>query len=354
MNRREFVASSAAAALGPPFATAAHSASCADQDFNRYIKMAVQGILKDRTGGGYGGPKEKDTSYAFTRNLAYGAPDAVPQYPAMAKRAEHFEHATMCVAGVTEILIEAINCFMSDKDRCPKELDLYKTVPVDMWKSGTIDKLRGYLFMQADVHNIWRRPVGQVPVIPVKRADGTVKKYDAVSRGSAHAFHIFNMGEELPFSALKRGDFLNLNRVKGPGHATVFWSYIRQSGGRFVHAPTWSADVVGFEYFAAQGPKWPKQGGGFAFRDAYFDKAPRGDAGNIQDPGRIIRSSSQLLLNTGRLWSPERWNPGKARDDINALVRSRMAGSGATRDAAALEIMNEELGPTVYLTTGEE
>jgi hypothetical protein len=320
-------------------------------NFNEFIANAVIHISKPkvqggRAGGGYGGPGAKNMSYAFTDNLTYGS-STVPQSPATAKRDPDFIHATMCVAAVGEILIEAINFYAASEKR---KVDPYDKLDVKHWNTSAITSLRSYLWMQVDNRNIWHYASGQVP-----RSNQNGRVVSALSRGSAHSFSIFRMGEELPFSKLMRGDFINLNRTNGGGHSTIFWGYIdpnTESG----YTQTWSKDVIGFTYFSAQGPRTAAAGGGFAFRDAYFGaaKLPPAKQRNHNDPGVILKQTSQLYLNSGRLWLPDQWDAKGAVEDIKKRVRASTAGL-ADRDATSAARLNEVPGDTfVQFTTGDE
>ena len=67
---------------------------------------------------------------------------------------------------------------------------------------------------------------------------------------------------------MEPGDFININRVNGSGHAVNFINYIDISGNKVAkHDST----VVGFKYYSSQGHS-AKGEGGMSYRWAFFDK----------------------------------------------------------------------------------
>lgn len=333
MDRRQFIAASAVTALSAKSGLAVISATPPQfpTDCNNYILDAVK-VCAGRKGGGYGGPRKHDMSYTYTRNLDYNG-KTISQYPSTEERIRRdrrYVSATMCVAGACEVLIEAIKLIHADYP------DVYKLMPAEMWSKSIITSIKPYIFVQEDSRNIFRYKRAEVPFSKEGKA--------ALARGTAHAFSIFNIGEELPFSQLKAGDVINLNRASGGGHSVILCGFISHDNK---HVASYSPDVIGFEYFSAQGPKI---GGGFDWRDAYFDGPPGGGtAGHKADPGKILRQQSrggdnaQKWLNSGRLWYPDRWRPGLATDHIRDLVTNANPGN-ATR---ALKQLEETQGPIV-------
>lgn len=336
MDRRSFLAaSSTAMAFSSVGARALAQAS--PPGFNDHVMRAVEMLYLTRRGGGYGGPALRDTSYAFTRNLDYGTLGAIPQSPGANARDAAYLHATMCVASTAEIVIEAINAYCAAPQGLAGRVDPRQLVTAAMWSRANLTALRPYLWMQSDDRNVFRYKPSEVPR---KNVNGRV--VSALSRGSAHAFSIFRMGEELPFADLVKGDFVNLNREHGPGHSVIFCGYI---GPDNKHTANHTPDVLGFTFFSAQGPKI---GGGFDYRDAYFGPGhyTGPTAGHKADPGIIMRQSSQLYLNSGRLWTPDRWDTAGAIEEIRKKVRASTAGQ-PSRDIATSEALEQDQGPPV-------
>jgi len=348
MDRRQFIVSSSAAiVIGAtadiPSAALSQPPSGSTPGFNDHMIAAVEMLASSRAGGGYGGPRPRDMSYAFTRNLSYPGSQSIPQSPATAARDAAYTHATMCVAAVAEVMIEAINDYEAKRKGKPGYVDPAARLPLSMMTRSSLTSLRPYLWIQSDENDVFRYSAGEVP-----RARSGGRIVSALSRGSAHAFSIFGMGEELPFGALRKGDVVNLNRTSGSGHAVIFWNYIG-ADNKPSSAP---AGAIGFTYFSAQGPKLGSEGGGFAFRDAYFAAHSGASTGHKKDPGVILRQDParrqpQLYLNTGRLWMPEHWRAVENAERIRQLVRSRTAGAPATRDADTDRLIDTGAGPIV-------
>jgi Tfp pilus assembly protein PilX len=111
-----------------PEATASRPAAV----FNEYVLKAVAKIASDRAGKGY------DLQSYFTRNLSYG-----PDNPGAIK-ANH-PPLTMCVAAVTEIMIEALNLYCDEThDKTP-----FQKLPVASWKRGSMKDIRAHIFQYA-------------------------------------------------------------------------------------------------------------------------------------------------------------------------------------------------------------
>ncbi len=171
-------------------------------DFNKFVIRSVNEVVRHRSGGGY------DIRSVFTKTLDYdGRPIKASNPP-----------KTMCVAGVTEVIIEAINLYSKDTG----DKSVYETIPVTSWSKGNLTSLRANIFMYA----------------------GTG------SRGTGHTLERFGIGKQIAFSEAKAGDFINFNRTSGTGHAVVFLGYI-DAAGKILNE--YSTKVVGFRYFSAQG-----------------------------------------------------------------------------------------------------
>lgn len=144
----------------------------------------------------------------------------------------------MCVAAVTEVLIEALNLYYRDTgDATP-----FQELPIRSWQRGSISDIRAHVFQY----------------------EGTR------CHGTAHALSQFGIGQELPFSELSPGDFLTMNRTGGSGHTAVFLGYLDRD---FQELTDYSDAVAGFKYFSAQGKNSPDAG--FAYRWAFFRRPAR-------------------------------------------------------------------------------
>ncbi len=238
------------------------------KDFNDYILKSVELLATTRAGGGY------DIKKAFSRNLSYGTSTIRASQPPL----------TMCVAAVQEVIVEAINLYARDKGN-----EVYSLIPVESWSKGNITSLRANIFMYA----------------------GTG------SRGTGYSLERFGIGDELKFSELKPGDFLNFNRTSGNGHAVVFLGYLDKNSQP---QQSYSSAVVGFKYFSAQGKEKPDAG--FGYRNAYFDgHCPNVAVGAPRDCD-IIFSNNLKLLDGGRMFHPTQWRYAEAVSQIKEGIRS--------------------------------
>jgi hypothetical protein len=262
-NLIAFVVVGAATALGNA------SANAQANSFNPYILKSVQMIYSARKGGGYasGEALTKDLSYGPTAQCCVnGVPH--PKPPA----GNPNDHKSMCVAGVHEVIVEAINMYAQDHKNDPASLA--KLPSIDFWNKATALDIKPYLYLYTGFQ----------------------------SSGTADALTRFKLGVEVPFKQLTPGSFINLNRTNGSGHAVVFMSFIDQNGNE---VPTYGSNVKGFRDFSVQGEN--SGDAGFTFRWAYF--TPFCPATNPQRPRDcgVIMSDSQKLLNTGYMSDPSQW-----------------------------------------------
>lgn len=274
-------------------------------DFNPYVLRAVEQLSAGYRGGGY------DLSSAFTHDLPYGQ-GVVKKTSAKASVAP-----SMCVAGVAEIILTAIKIYADEQGfrdassvRSP-----FTKAPLNLWTKGNVSSLRANIFMFA----------------------GTG------SRGTAHALARFGMGRELPFSQLVPGDFINLNRAGGSGHAVVFLGYLDGNGGA---VSTYGPSVKGFKYFSVQGKG--RADAGFAYRYAYFNgTCVPSTATKIHDC-KVIRSANPALLNTGRMHMPDNWTVAASLAELrNNIGRSiELTNPGVTRAFIDAEL-DQELPPAI-------
>jgi hypothetical protein len=264
------------------------------QDFNDYVLRAVKQLEADYSNGGY------DLGSAFTHDIPYA--DGTIKKTSSAKPPA----PSMCVAGVAEVILTAINLYVAEKgDKSP-----YAKAPLALWSRGNSLSLRANIFM----------------------FQGTG------SHGTGHTLKRFGMGEELGFDALKPGDFINLNRTRPSGHAVVFLGYLDGNGGA-LPSP---AGAKGFKYFSLQGKG--RADAGFGHRYAFFSgNCPTLLAGQVRDCN-VIRSSNSVLLNAGRLHAPSRWDVAGAIAKLREQgVRNFMATSPGVSRAAANEEFEREL-----------
>lgn len=225
--------------------------------FNEYILKAVKELADTRAGLGYG-------PYAYTQDLLIGK--AVLKASGPPK--------TMCVAAQVEIIAKALEIYERDTG----DASAGDFLPATQWRALTPGSLKGKIWI---VEN-------------------------AGSRGTAHALSFFGMGEELPFSEVAPGGFINLNR-QSTGHAVVFLGYLDKNGS---DVAKYSPDVVaGFKYFSSQGTA---DTGGLGYRYAFFDnvQCPKLPADKKRDCG-VIYSKNQRMLNVGHMLSPDRWDKAK-------------------------------------------
>jgi len=198
--------------------------------FNKYILEAIDYIAANRSGLGY------DIHSYFTRTLDYGGTGSIP--------ANH-PPKTMCVAAVCEIIIEALIIWQKSHADATGQPDKtpFRQLPVKSWTGGSRADIRAHIFM-----------------------------YDSVKcRGTANALARFGVGKETAFDQLQPGDFVNFNRSKS-GHSAVFLGYIDRG---YDDVP-YSAEVVGFRYFSAQGQAASAPNHGFGYRWGFFGNvAPR-------------------------------------------------------------------------------
>jgi hypothetical protein len=223
--------------------------------FNSYILQAVDQISRTRAGLGY-------DDYAYTRDIPFSTDLLKATNPPL----------TMCVAAQIEIIADALTLYVADT----KDTAIYKFLPIAQWRAIRPNSFRG---------KVW---------IADRKA----------SHGTASALAAFGMGEEIRFSKLKPGAFINLNRNNNTGHAVVFLGYLDGNANPIsVYGPA----VKGFKYFSAQGTR---DRGGFGYRYAFFEKngCPVLSSSMRRDCG-IIFSDSQVMLNTGQMFMPKNWNP---------------------------------------------
>lgn len=309
------------------------SAAARPADMNSYVLKAVANLAQERATGGY------RLSAWYTKKLDYTQPAEIPQGPAT--RPEGDEKATMCVAAVAESIIEAIKLYGSDRMDTAVTRNMFEQLPATSWSRGNLYSILPYIFMRGQSINILRRGARDTPHI---------KGIIAYTRGTGDALALWRIGEELSFSGLKPGDFINFNRTKGSGHAGVFLNYI---GADNRYTTRYLPDVIGFEYFSAQGGGNPQKGippkpdAGLGYRDAYFGMY----TGHGVSSARGVTHPSDRtvigpavgdirLLNGGRLWMPASWKVPDALRDIQARVSRNTTRGGQAAVNRALQEEN--------------
>ena len=266
------------------------------QTFNAEILAAVAAIDQNWKGKGY------DLHSYFTHDLAYG--------PDCCIKANH-PPLTMCVAAVTEIIVEALNgYFAKTQDSVP-----FQKLPIRSWRGGSRSDIRAHIFMYDGLH----------------------------CSGTAHALERFGIGRQTSFEQLQPGSFINLNRTAGSGHACVFLSYLDAAGN---DVASYGPSVAGFKYFSSQGKGSPD--GGFGYRWGFFDgHCPTSlPNGRRRDCG-IIRSAKPNLLCCGVMLHPASWPSGDiiARGVAESLSAVTEGMNDLTPDELAQEMARELPAP---------
>lgn len=228
----------------------------ADRLFNSYLLRASEAIFAAWGKRGY-------ALQSYTHDLHLG--------PILLKATQ--SPLTMCVAAQMEIIVEALNLYVTETgDTTP-----YSYLPPKHWQSLRPSTLRDLVWVNSG------------------------------SKGTADALEKFGMGQMCKFEELTPGAFINFNRNNRTGHAAMFLEYIDERG---TVLPAYGPNVAGFKYFSSQGKR---SDGGFDYRLAFFgDKCPV-VAGSIRRDCGVIRSTNPAYLCSGHMLMPAHWNP-KQRD----------------------------------------
>ncbi len=306
--------------------------------FNEYLLKSVDKIYNERKRGGY------SLGAAYSQDLSYG-PGLVLATPDRDADPPQARRRTMCVAAMAEIIIEAINLYAQENG----DDAVYDSLPASTWNRSNLQSLKPYLFMQQDERDVFGYRAGDVPSAKVKSKNdpNRLETVYALSRGSGHALSLFGVGEELPFSKLKPGDFVNFNRTK-TGHAAMFVSYIDKDNR---YTTTYSDSVIGFKYFSAQGKGKPDAG--FEYRDAYFGAGRSPTAGAIVADTGVRKSQDLLVLNGGRMWAPPHWAVAKALTEIRRKISDRSGRPQNTRAAYVNQIVELDM-PASFVDFSDE
>ncbi|MBU1430774.1 thrombospondin type 3 repeat-containing protein [Myxococcota bacterium] len=224
--------------------------------FNDYILAAVDELATHYALLGY-------DSSVLTHDIPYGDHGTISRSGGA---------RTMCVAAVLEVILTAMNLYAEQTG----DDSVFDFLPQRSWERLGANDFKAHVWVNHELN----------------------------SGGTADALRNFGMGEVVPFEALTPGSFINLNRTNGTGHAVVFLAYLDIEGNEL---PAYSEAVIGFKYFSAQGG-YEVGAGGLDFRWAVFDPYGRPEMPGRRD-ATVIESNDQRLLNTGVMWSPDRWVP---------------------------------------------
>ena len=228
--------------------------------FNPYVLAAVDYLYANYGLLGY-------DSAALTHDLAYA------DYGTIFKSGGQ---KTMCVAGMLEVIIQAMTLYGEDTgDWTP-----FDYLPLSSWTSLHSHNIKAHIWVNHELES-W---------------------------GTPDALRNFEMGEVIPFEELEPGAFLNLNRVNGTGHAVVFIAYIDMAGNTYA---SHNKSVVGFKYFSAQGG-YEVGAGGLDYRYALFDDFGKPPMPYKRDSG-VILTDNQRYLNTGAMFMPDYWGDPEAQ-----------------------------------------
>ena len=242
--------------------------------FDSYILKAVEQLYKEYGWRGYNIHEE------LTHNVPYGSYGHLPSSNG---------RQTMCVAGVLETIVTAMNIYANETG----ETAVFDFLPFDSWRWLRNDTIKAH---------IW------------------VDEAGLASYGTADAVAKFGMGEHVSFRDLEPGMFMNLNYDDGGGHAVVFMNFLDSTGNDLLN---YDADKVkGFRYFGAQGQAEVGKGG-FGFRHAFFHDGICPETPYPQDC-RILFSESQKVLNTGKILAPSEWRQPDIKINKNAPKRDTL------------------------------
>jgi hypothetical protein len=262
--------------------------------FRPYVLKAVALLYGERKLGG------DDMSRRFTKDLHYGGQCCIyATRPVPTKE----PYPTMCVAAVVETMVEALNIY----GRETGDSSYTQEFPLNRIDGDTITSL-----------------------IP------NVFKYSgANSSGTGYALATLGLGRELSFDQLQPGDFVSFNRKNNTGHAVIFMGFITKDGN--VSNQQFSASVVGFRYFSAQGQQ--RKDGGFGYRNAYLTgkcPIPKGQDDDCDIIGVSVRpdgtvSQSSRLFNSGEMFSPDSWDVRGALDRLRSNISRGYENEGLSR-----------------------
>jgi len=240
-------------------------------DFNGYLIGTMKFLRDNRGAGGY------DLQSYFTQDLKYGE-NCCTGHDACCVKANH-PRKSMCVAGVAETIIEAINRYATQT----KDRSVYTKLPAHHWTHGTIRDIRAWIFEYSETP----------------------------SKGAAHAIEVFGLGKQLKFAELKSGDLIKIDRTDGHGHSMFFLGYLDKSS-KLIDVYD-AQKVVGFKYFSAQGRSRPEAGFGYMY--GFFDGfCPSWNEMDDPNDGKVGRDCNIVRSSTlgGRMFAPNDWTTESA------------------------------------------
>jgi hypothetical protein len=263
------------AALGSGCLCLAYSGNALAQDLlNVEMLQAYQDLNtdKNRRLQGY------DAGAYFTQNLTYSGTTK----KITAKRPAY----TMCVAAVTEVILEALNIYAKNHPQWTAQ----SVIPVDDWNTDSWTTPTRHLFMHE--YMVGYEPLGELGLddipeelkVDFKSLIDRFNKFDSrISMGQALVK--LGLGEEVDFEKLVPGDIISFDRDKlsknmvtevvtdggSPGHSAIFLAFIESTGGQLFEVPKYDSakTIVGFKYFSAQGTAKVGEGG-LSERRAFF------------------------------------------------------------------------------------
>ncbi|MHB0996714.1 MAG: hypothetical protein ACYC2I_10130 [Elusimicrobiales bacterium] len=251
--------------------------------FNAYVLKAVDYLRNNY------GLKGYDISSILTHDIEYHTFGTIK-----ARRAP----LTMCVAAQMEIILTAFDIYARETG----DYSVYNYLPKRSFEGLAVTDLKGHIWVNHDF-----------------------KAY-----GTADALINFGMGERRLFEELKPGDFVNINRTTGTGHAVTFIGYISKTGKML---SAYGPEVVGFKYFSSQGLREAGKGG-FDYRYAVFSQHGCPEMPYKRDCN-VIYSKRQDYLNTGTMLSPGAWTgvmPQASSETAGETVLNRTFFNGITTD----------------------
>lgn len=299
----------------------------AEEAFNSYIQKAIAGF-----GPRYGRGFDDDISAYFSQDLNYpGGPkggvikyrpdkptrervERRPDFPYGYLERRPRTNKTMCVASVTEVIIEALNTYYNDdksSDPKPKRAEYAQKVPPRKWGRYPYQLYPKRLDIQPYLFTVsWCTCTRTREIARIKRETGREERCEGkdlikVASGAADALEKFGMGKVLArtraeaIGKLQPGDLINFDRPHpdgGPGgHGVVFQGWILDQSTK---------KEIGFKYFSAQGSTK-----GFEFMHAYFRDRLR--AAECPEGASRTKNNDCGVLNTdfvaGRMFHPREW-----------------------------------------------
>lgn len=299
------------AVIGQSSRSPAAEASKDDKDDIRQdIVAVVLKIAEERKLGGY------DAKRRYTQDLKYGDHCCLKSTRPLANEKPN---PTMCVAAVTEVMVEALNHY----GQRTHDWSFQQKFPVSRLDGDNKTKLLPYIFKYAG----------------------------ADSAGAPYGFERLGLGKQLPFQTLRKGDFITFNRTSGTGHAVIFMGFLES--GSTNPKDGFSKTVVGFRYFSAQGEH--RADGGMGYRNAYFrDKCPtpRGLDDDCNIIGLTVRadgtvSQAQGTFNTGELLPPTKWTADQALAKLRQDVTRGFEEDGLEPSRGLEERVETELSKSL-------